>query len=562
MVQILHLSSSLPDDERRNKLGSSTTMDHRHQIHVELDPAFLRHGGPGPAVPVQPQHGASNPKQDDNNWNVPHVPDSMFQKPDTDRCSQFLGNSMSNSEARFFSLCSDDMMMGMLWCEWNPVLESSFCQANNLIVDASKITVSKGGESIQQVMGRPEAEELPTFQPGALHLSQCVPNQNHINPKDLPFHLFDMFQSILDEGTSHDVECTAYEERPTLIITRYEYANLYHTYSDWYSAYQSAMIALQGNQTAVENVHIVFFDGHAQANTDMGWKLLFSNATVSYISEYKNDKKEPACFRNAIFVPAGYTAPTSVTSIERLGMGEPAYKYIDASCQKNKWQQRFREMMVGNSKRYLIANKATTRLNLLLQDDNNSHQDPNSQKKMEERKQRDNQPTLRVMLLSRTNYQSHPRMDGTVSRIIQNEEEILHFLEHYKGPDEPMGILSKANFPTVIVNRVVLEEHDVAEQIVMFQQADVVVGMHGAGLSHIFLARPGTVLLEIKPHGYSDSMRHFQYLAQMAGCIHRPRDLRTDDDPYPVPISDFEQSFKESVTLFLGHQNKLIASQP
>ncbi|CAB9525792.1 Inherit from strNOG: K03714 glycoprotein 2-beta-D-xylosyltransferase [Seminavis robusta] len=525
--------------------------------------------------------------------------DSNFSKPEAEdgECSQFLGYPKESSPN--YSIClpttkppknekehhRDAAAGGELWCQWNPLLNSSFCQATNLIVDPSKINVAQGGEAIYQVLGREEQDEMPTYESGALQLSQCTLSEQHINRKDLPYHLFHMVNSLREQredsgdtlmggevfGTDN-VECSSYEERPTLLVTRYEYANLYHTYSDWYSAYQAAMIALHGNQTAVENVHIVFFDGHAQAKTDMGWKLLFSHATVSYISEYKNiDKKEPACFRHVIFAPAGYLAPTSLTPIKNLvGFMDQGPNYFE-TCKENKWQRRFRNTLVINSKRQLANSKAWLYDHYAVEHHDNKRDpfpclhpkapdDPNQQQVAPKTKKQPKKRSLRVLLLARANYQAHPRMDGRVSRIIQNEKQLLHFLETYKGPEDDR--LPEYNFPQMDVKRVVLEEHDMAEQIVTFQQADVVVGMHGAGLTHILLARPGTTLLEIRPPSFR-GWRHFEFLAQIAGCLHRSHQLEVNDRPidptdsFSIPIKDFELAFMESVSIFLDNQCKL-----
>ncbi|CAB9519840.1 Inherit from strNOG: K03714 glycoprotein 2-beta-D-xylosyltransferase [Seminavis robusta] len=510
--------------------------------------------------------------------------DSNFSKPEAedDECSQFLGYPKESSPN--YSIClpttkppknekehhRDAAAGGELWCQWNPLLNSSFCQATNLMVDPSKINVAQGGEAIYQVLGREEQDEMPAYESGALQLSQCTLSEQHINRKDLPYHLFHMVNSLREQR--EDIEqCSSYEERPTLFVTRYEYANLYHTYSDWYSAYQSAMLALQGNKTAVENVHIVFFDGHAQAKTDMGWNLLFSNATVSYISEYENnDKKEPVCFRHVIFAPAGYLAPTSLTPIKNLvGFMDQGPDYFE-TCKENKWQRRFRDTLVINSKRQLANSKAWLYDHYAVEHHDNKRDpfpclhpeapdDPNQQVAPKKKKQPKNR-SLRVLLLARANYQAHPRMDGRVSRIIQNEKQLLHFLETYKGPEDR---LPEYTIPPMDVKRVVLEEHDMAEQIVMFQQADVVVGMHGAGLSHILLARPGTTLLEIRPPSFR-GWRHFEFLAQIAGCLHRSHQLEVDDsrpidptDSFSIPIKDFELAFMESVSIFLDNQCKL-----
>jgi hypothetical protein len=46
-----------------------------------------------------------------------------------------------------------------------------------------------------------------------------------------------------------------------------------------------------------------------------------------------------------------------------------------------------------------------------------------------------------------------------------------------------------------------LEELDISEQLYLFSQADLVVGMHGAGMANLVSSRPGTIVVEIVPPG-------------------------------------------------------------
>lgn len=48
-------------------------------------------------------------------------------------------------------------------------------------------------------------------------------------------------------------------EEPTLLVTRFEYANLFHTVSDWYSAYVASRVTGLPSRP-----HLVFVDGHCK----------------------------------------------------------------------------------------------------------------------------------------------------------------------------------------------------------------------------------------------------------------------------------------------------------
>jgi prepilin-type processing-associated H-X9-DG protein len=48
-------------------------------------------------------------------------------------------------------------------------------------------------------------------------------------------------------------------EEPTLLVTRFEYANLFHTITDWYSAYVSSRVTNLPNRP-----NVIFVDGHCK----------------------------------------------------------------------------------------------------------------------------------------------------------------------------------------------------------------------------------------------------------------------------------------------------------
>lgn len=46
-------------------------------------------------------------------------------------------------------------------------------------------------------------------------------------------------------------------EEPTLLVTRFEYANVFHTVTDWYSAYVASRVTGLPHRP-----NLVFVDGH------------------------------------------------------------------------------------------------------------------------------------------------------------------------------------------------------------------------------------------------------------------------------------------------------------
>jgi hypothetical protein len=76
-----------------------------------------------------------------------------------------------------------------------------------------------------------------------------------------------------DDESRCDVEI----DEPTLLIQRYEYANMYHQWTDWHNAH-TVHVAL--NLTAMR---IELFDGHRASPLDIVWQAAFGMSHVVYL---------------------------------------------------------------------------------------------------------------------------------------------------------------------------------------------------------------------------------------------------------------------------------------
>jgi len=444
---------------------------------------------------------------------------------------------------------------GSLQCHYNPMTKATFCEAHNLRVNTSKIQVARGGEPIFSVKGRKEGDEFPKYSKGAFQLSHCDMVMNGMESgsgtdefqakkranEKLPHHLLGMMENlevVAGESslasTNEQDKCTRLEKRPTLFVTRYEYANLYHTMTDYYNAYQAAMVVTKGNAVKMDRVNLVFFDGHAKGTLDVGWELLFPNADISYVSELPS----LTCFRHAIFVSPGYRSPISIASLINLGINPLPQTFLP-TCGTSEWQVDFRE-------RFLYGSKCRLRLYKGWMHPYHAHND--NQKRSASSIQ-----TVRVLLLLRKNHYSHPRMDGATSRQIKNEANVEAAIQNVSDQ------VQNGRYGPVKIDarRLILEQHDLSEQILMVQQADIIVGMHGAGLSHILWARPGTLLLELKPPSFTGH-GHFEPLTQLAGGLYEPFfdvDIAPQNNPlvHRVSIGSFSETIRQAVEQFVNH---------
>ena len=61
-------------------------------------------------------------------------------------------------------------------------------------------------------------------------------------------------------------------EQFAVALTRHEYANLYHTMSDWYNVF---ILTQFFNVTDPAHVHVLLVDAHPAGPLDDAWNVLF-----------------------------------------------------------------------------------------------------------------------------------------------------------------------------------------------------------------------------------------------------------------------------------------------
>ncbi|KFK27136.1 hypothetical protein AALP_AA8G339600 [Arabis alpina] len=336
-------------------------------------------------------------------------------------------------------------------CFYSETLRSSVCEGKNLRMVPDRIVMSKGGERIEEVMGRKEEEELPEFREGAFEVAEeasllgfernrrigggssvvsrrLVSEEmlnEYIPDGDFDRHTMrDLVASIRVVGTE-DFVCDEWVEEPTLLVTRYEYANLYHTVTDWYSAYVSSRVTGLPNRP-----HVVFIDGHCTTQMKHG-QLYFPGS---------DDRK---------------TARLSE-------FGE----------------------MIGSAFGFPV----------------NRH--PSSEKPL-------STSVHNVLFVRREDYVIHPRHDGKVQPRLINEEEVFDSLRHWVASGSTG--LTKCG---INVNGL-FAHMSMKEQIRAIQDASVIIGAHGAGLTHIVSATPNTTIFEIL--SFKFQRPHFELIAMWKG---------------------------------------------
>ncbi len=134
------------------------------------------------------------------------------------------------------------------------------------------------------------------------------------------------------QGGVASLQCQRWVDEPTLFITRYEYANLYHTMTDWWNAFQTRMMFIDQWDSSVR---VVFFDGHSKGTLDDVWPKLFSGVgggdgskrtEITFIKASQWDGK--TCFKHALFVPPGYQSTLGVVAMRENTAGCKAHPLI------------------------------------------------------------------------------------------------------------------------------------------------------------------------------------------------------------------------------------------
>ncbi|KNC49447.1 xylosyltransferase 2 [Thecamonas trahens ATCC 50062] len=184
-------------------------------------------------------------------------------------------------------MCEEDDAMV---CRHHPGVPATMCRVTSLALDTRKVKVSTGAENLYDVAGREESDEYPEYTAGAWEARACskfsekaplVPMLNHLEHMIMPSKL------VVGESSG---PCDATETRPTLLVQRYEYCNLFHTMTDWYNTY----LALEMFDVhSREEVVIVWLDGHAAGNLDEPWTDIFAPAQVLYLSQLPRGPPAP-----------------------------------------------------------------------------------------------------------------------------------------------------------------------------------------------------------------------------------------------------------------------------
>ncbi|KVH99194.1 beta-(1,2)-xylosyltransferase-like [Cynara cardunculus var. scolymus] len=406
-------------------------------------------------------------------------------------CEAYFGNGFS----RRVDLLKPKLRGGGGWfrCFYSSTLESSVCEGGRIRMHPEKVKMSVGGEELESVIGRKEDDELPKFEFGAFDLEvdeklnsrkKLVDGSfldQYLKKGSVPRHTVRELIDSMQLVGANEFKCSEWIEEPTLLVTRFEYANLFHTVTDWYSAYVSSRV------TGLPiRPRLVFIDGHCLTPLDDTWKAMFSS--LRYAKHFSG----PVCFRHAILPPLGYETVLSRGLFEDLDCrGGSAHEVL----------QNPNEPITARISEFGDMIKAAFGLPL-----NKPHPTSNHHN---------------ILFIRREGYLAHPRHGGTVQPRLENEQEVFDGLKKWAS--------SHSKCKVNVINGI-LAHMPMKEQLRAIEEASIIMGAHGAGLTHIVSATQEAEIVELI--GVEFMRPHYALISKWKGIKYHPMHLR---EAYAVP---------------------------
>jgi len=105
------------------------------------------------------------------------------------------------------------------------------------------------------------------------------------------------------------------------------------------------------------------------------------------------------------------------------------------------------------------------------------------------------------------------------------------------------------------------------DQLRLITQADVVVGMHGAGLAHVLMMQRNAVLIELVPNYYGNGNNHFADLARWRGVSYikwANTDRNNEKGNYMthIPLSVMDELLTKAVGHLCEGDNRRNSEEP
>jgi hypothetical protein len=322
----------------------------------------------------------------------------------------------------------------------------------------------------------------------------------------------------------HELQCDAWVDEPALLITRYEYANLYHTTTDWYNVYQ----LLRMLDLPLRDTLIVFVDGHSAGAMDDAWTNLFGSR-IRYLQHMLHMPAPPVAPQAPAPLAGGPNGNVVAGGAAGAAISPAQFQQqrLEYLRQKSEWDRIAAHRRLCFSRAYTVSPGYQSPLSIafmtgdMISCQNNpllhdftahwlaSYRLP-TVLPVPFREAR-----LVILVVLRRDYLAHPRIAGRhASRRISNEKEFLDMIRT-AVPNSEVRAVDFAQMPS-------------ARQIAMVRDADILVAMHGAAMTYIPLLAPHAGVFEIATVTFSVRV-HFEYFSHYAGVLYGK--LQVPDPP-------------------------------
>ena len=297
-----------------------------------------------------------------------------------------------------------------------------------------------------------------------------------------------------------------------LLVTREggEHVNLFHTMTDWYNTFLMLRAHNLTTAPALHNVRLLLLDAHPAGYLDPLWQSVFSPAApVMTVRNLTGQGVALLSTPSALWVPAGYSSPLwihlrsedeckdAVDSVAAFAhFVKKRLRVVDRPLSMDTIHTYFPHF--SNTK--LSGSSCPYRGGLI------------SQHTVAFPRVSSASPpgVLHLVLISRRPYKNAAVDHATINRRILNEDDLLQAL--LLAPSQ-LGNVS-VPFSHLHLSFVDFARLHITEQIRLVSSCDVLMGMHGAALSHaVFLPARGA-LIELQPR--AQDWRIFQHMQQWA----------------------------------------------
>lgn len=230
---------------------------------------------------------------------------------------------------------------------------------------------------------------------------------------------------------------------------------------------------------------------HLQTQLEEVWEALFSS--VRYAKHFSG----AVCFRHAILSPLGYDTAMFKGLSESISCQGTSAEVLRENPDDRKTSRlsEFGEMLRAAFDLLHLPTKPSTAHN--------------------------------VLFVRREDYLAHPRHTGRVESRLSNEQEVFDTVKNWAH--------NYTRCKVSIINGLFGHMH-MKEQVRAIQEASVVMGAHGAGLTHLVAATPDTIVLEIISSHFRRP--HFSLISQWKGLEYHAIYLAGSHARPPIVIDE------------------------